>query len=245
MWLSLNRDLSRYDALGLGLILFGIAFAEYSYLFLLNVPFVALGIACVIIGANLVLLPDNPVPTHQIRAMMEGACVNIEALLEEFDASERAVYLPPREGRVYAFVPLANGVGSGLYGFEKAPLRVLTEVSGEPGWFLFPPGSEVVRLSVLSEDYGVEEALNYVMVDFLEAVQSVKTVEDGGRVVVELRVPRVSTDFPRFQRVLGSVPCSLAGCVLASVLGRPVLFSDEEVDGGTVRGFFEVLSVVG
>jgi len=217
----------------------------YSYLVLLNIPFIALGVACVIIGLDLLLLPDSPVPTHQIRGMMEGACVNIEALLEEFDASERAVYLPPRDGRVYAFVPLGKKVNPSLQMFEKAPLRVLTEVSGEPGLFVFPPGSEVVRISVLSEDYGVEEALNYVLVDFLEAVQSVKTVEEGGRVVVEMKVPRMNTDFPRFQRVLGSVASSVVGCVLASVLMKPVVFSDEEINGDSVRGFFEVGSSFG
>ena len=193
-----------------------------------------------ILGVTLLLLPDSPVPAHQIRAMMEGACVNIEALLEEFDVEEKAVYLPPRDGRVYAFAPLSSNPGVDVRGLERAPLRVITEVSGEPGLFVFPPGSEVVRLSVLSDDYGVEEALNYVLVDFLEAVESVKAVQDDGRLVVEMKVPRVETEFPRFQRVLGSMPSSLAGCVIARVLVEPVVFSGEEVDGRKIRAFFEV-----
>lgn len=238
--------MNNYEAFGLGLIVFGASVALYSYWILLNVPFTALGLACIILGATLLQVPDTPVPASQIRAMMEGACVNIEALLEEFDAGEKAVYLPPRHDRVYAFVPLSKNPGVGdINQLEKAPLRVLTEVRGEPGLFIFPPGSEAVRLSLLSEESGVEEALNYVLVDFLEVVESVKAVEDSDRIVVEMNSPRVETDFPRFTRVLGSMPSSLAGCVISKVLDRPVVFEDEEVDGDRVRGIFRVAGGVG
>ena len=238
--------MNNYEAFGLGLIIFGISLATYSYEVLLNVPFTTLGLACLILGATLLQVPDTPVPTTQIRAMMEGACVNIEALLEEFNANEKAVYLPPRNDRVYAFVPLSNNPGVGDVNLlDKAPLRVITEAGGEPGLIIFPPGSEVVRLSLLSEESGVEEALNFVLVDFLEAVESVKAVEDSDRIVVEMNSPRVETDFPRFERVLGSVVTSVAGCVISRVLGKPVIFEDEEVDGDRVRGMFRVASVVG
>jgi hypothetical protein len=221
------------------LIVFGGPFAAFSYLVLLNVPFTALGLACVVLGATLMLTPSSPVPVHTIRAMVEGSCVNVEALLEEFDARWKAVYLPPRDGRVYAYVPLTRNPGaSAAWAAMGAPLRVVTEVEGEPGLLVFPPGSEVVRLSMLSPDAGIEEALNHVLVDFVEAAESVKAVREGGRVVVDIKTSRVETEFPRFRMVLGSLCTSIVGCVLSTVLGVPLLVQDEQVDGRSIRVIF-------
>jgi hypothetical protein len=237
--LVLDRDVDRYVALQIGLLIFGFPLAAYSYFILSNVPLLALGLACIILGATAMLIPSSPVPTHTVRAMVEGACVNIEALLEEFDASEKAVYLPPRDGRVYAFVPLRANPGASLaWAAMEAPMRVVTEAGGEPGLMVFPPGSEVVRLSMISPEAGVEEALNHVLVDFLEAVGSVKAVSEGGRVVVDLEKTRFETEFPRFRQVLGSIVVSTSGCVLSTVLGIPVLLQDEQVERGKTRAVF-------
>jgi len=242
--MSLEARLSRYESLGLGLLILGTSLAVYSNQVLYNTPFVALGLSSVILGATLLWIPNNPVPTHQIRAMVEGACINIEALLEEFDALEMAVYLPPREGRVYAFAPL--GVPADDFDISqvgKALFRVLTEVSGKFGLMLFPPGSEIVRLSLIPEELGVEEALNYVLVDFLEAVKSVKAVEDGDEIVVEMMSPRMKTEFPRFQSVLGSIPSSIAACVIVSATGKPVFIQSEDVEADRIRTVFRLESL--
>lgn len=238
--MSLNRKLSRYESLGFGLIIFGAPLAVYSHYILLNVPFISLGLACIVLGVTLLMVPENSVPEYSVRAMVEGATVNIEALLEEFDVDEKATYLPPREGRVYAFTPLHKTLDKTLEEFEKASLRVLTEVSGSPGLFIFPPGSEIVRLALLSEEYELEGALNYILVDFVETVKSVKAILDDNRVVIELNTPSMVTDLPRFNRVFGSIPTSLAGCIIASVLRRPVVFDKEEVDDKRIRSIFRL-----
>jgi len=178
--------------------------------------------------------------------MVEGSIVNIEALLEEFDTRYGAVYLPPRDGRVFAYVPLNSEVEASVgWSAMKAPVRVVTEVRGEPGLFVFPPGSEVVRLSLLSPESGVEEALTHVLVDFLEIVQSVKAVRDGERIVVEMRGSRVETEFPRFRMVLGSISTSTAGCVLSTVVDVPVLFKDEQIEERRIRSVFQVAPEIG
>ena len=121
---------------------------------------------------------------RRIRNYMAGQVVGLtrdEALLEEFDAKEKAVYLPPRNDRVFAFVPLGNDPGVLDFGYlEKVPLRVLVNVGGSPGLFIFPPGSEIVRLSLLPEDTGLEDALQYVLVDYLEGAGSVKAIKESG-----------------------------------------------------------------
>ena len=171
--------------------------------------------------------------------MVEGSCVNIEALLEEFDAEHKAVYLPPREGRVYAYVPLTSNPGpSNTWAAQEAPIRILTRVGGEPGLLVFPPGSEIVRLSMLTPESGIEEALTYVLVDFLEAVHSVKAVQDGQQFIIQMSGVRIGTEFPRFRQILGNLPTSTAGCVLSTVTGAPVLLMDEQMEDDNTRCIF-------
>ena len=65
----LHEDVSRYTAVGVGLVVFGALFAEYAFLMLLSVPMTALGISCVILGVTTVLIPDNPIPASNIRRL--------------------------------------------------------------------------------------------------------------------------------------------------------------------------------
>jgi hypothetical protein len=237
----LDRRLDRYSGLGLGLIVFGAPSAVYSYVVLLNTPLTALGLACVVLGGTLLLVPGSPVPRETVRAMVEASCVNVEALLEEFDVRGRGVYLPPKDGRGYVYVPLKGNPGvGGASAAMRAPTRVFVKVEGEPALMVFPPGSEVVRLSGLGGEAGVEEALGFVLVDFLEAVHGVKAIREGGRVVVEYSRPVVGTGFPRFVAVLGSLPVSIGGSVLASVLGAPVELVEEESSPGRIRAVYRV-----
>jgi len=227
----------------LGLAVFGAPFAVYSFLILLNTPLTALGLACVVLGVSISMVPESPVPSQTIRAMVEASCIGVEAVLEEFNARERAAYLPPRDGRVVAYIPFKPGNYSSAWRAKDAALRVVTEVGGEPALMVFPPGSEIVRLAQPEREGGdadLEEALRYVLVDFLEAVESVKSLSVGGRVVVQISKPRIVTEFPRFNAVLGSLPTSLCGCVVAHVLGKPVRLVDEQATGNGFSATFEV-----
>lgn len=232
--------LDRYQLLGLSLISFGAVFASYSYLVLQSVPMTALGLACIILGSTLLMVPGSPVPKHQVRAMMEGSLVNVEALLEEFDVMGKAVYLPPNEGRVYAFIPVQENADLGAINPQQVPVRVLSEAGRVRGVTVFPPGSEAVRLSLLPGEVGAEDALNHVLVDFIEAVESVKFVRRGGEAVVELGKPRAASEYPRVNECLGSYPVSVAGCVLAHVLRSPVYYRGEEASGDNTLGYFWV-----
>ena len=231
--------LDRYQLLGLGLMSFGVIFAAYSYFVLLSVPLTSLGMACVILGSTLLMVPGSPVPRHQIRAMMEGSLVNVEALLEEFDIRGKAVYLPPVEGRVRAFVPVEENEEPNVDA-GHVPLRVFSEAGDIYGVNVYPPGSEAVRLSLLPEEAGPEDALSHVLVDFVEAVESIKYVQRGAEAVVELGKPRAGSDYPRVNMCLGSYPVSVAGCVLAYVLRGPVYYRGEEASGDIVLGYFRV-----
>ncbi len=231
--------MDKYQNIGIGFTSFGVIFAVYSYTVFENIPLTALGLSTIILGATLLLVPSNPTPAHQIRAMVEASLVNIEALLEEFDVMGKAVYLPPNDERVSAFIPLEEGQESKIIA-DKVPVRVLTESNGVPGVRVFPPGSELVRLALLPEDILLEDALNAVLVDFVEMANSVKAVSESDHVLVELVSPKVGSDYDRVNNSLGSLAVSVSGCVIADNLGKPVYFLREETDGDTRTGFFRV-----
>lgn len=166
--------------------------------------------------------------------------MNIETLLEEFNARGRAIFLPPRDGSVYAFVPLEPiRKPSAAWAASDSSVNVLIDANGELGLMIFPPGSEVIGLSLLSPEIGIEEALKYVLVDFLEAVESLKAVRSQGRVVVEMIVTREKPEFPRCKQSFGTLPTSIAGCILSTVLGVPLMLHYEQEEERKVCTTFE------
>jgi len=50
----LDRSLDRYSGFGLGLIVFGVPSALFSWFVLLNTPLTALGLGCVVVGMSMV-----------------------------------------------------------------------------------------------------------------------------------------------------------------------------------------------
>ncbi len=194
---------------------------------------------CILLGATILMLPNSPVPVKITQAMVEDSCVNIEALFEDYKVKERAVYYPPKQGRVFAFAPFTPGLTEeSLIAKLKDPLRV----HGENGLMVFPPGSKVVRFSIDITDLDIEEAVYDVLVNIFEAADGVKVIQTGNIVHVQLFKPRIKIEFPRFIQVLGSLPISIAGCVLATVFNKPVAYDGEELKDSTVTATFRLLA---
>jgi hypothetical protein len=200
-------------------------------------------LALIVLGGSVVLIPRSPIPYNAVMGMVEGACTNVEILLEEFDARERAWYLPPREGRVFCFVPLVTGVKPAVvWATMRVPVRMLSEPMGVPGLMVFMPGSEILRLSQLGDKVGLEDAMVYVLVDYLEGAESVKAVREGNSINVFISRPRLRTDWPRFNNVLGSFLVCVLGCVAVQVLKAPVRVIEEKAERRGLRVRFEVLA---
>ena len=221
-----------YTGVGLGLMLFGVPFMLYSHYVLLNVTFTAIGMTCLVLGSVFLLTPANPVPIDAVRALMDGSYVNIEALLEELDLREKAVYVP-RDDRVYCFVPRSEDFSIG------SSLRLVQD----DGLMVFPPGSELIGLGDLSSEVGVEDALTSVLVDYLEACEGVRAVVTGDDVVVSVSKPVSGGDYPRIRLCMGSLTVNVSGSVLAFVLGEMVRFVDMRVDADEVTARYRVMRV--
>jgi hypothetical protein len=220
--------IQRQVSFGYGLAVFGGTVAALSFAILISVPFTALGIACVILGLTLLWLPEQAVPAGAVRSVLEGATLTIEALLEEFDATEKAVYLPPKAGLVTAFIPLkTNPETPSVQAMLDAPRRVLTEAGGKPGLLVIPPGAELVRATYPSEEPGLEGAVQYLLTEASELCSSAKLVESADQIILELKGIKVKTEAARYNLCLGSIPASLAACVVTAIKKRPLYLASQ------------------
>jgi hypothetical protein len=241
-----------YRSFGLGAVTFGAAVAYMSYFLFSSVPFAALGIASVILGASALTLPELPVPPGAVRAVVHGSVLNVEALLEEFDAKEKAVYMPPVDGLSVAFIPLHSPSPSSPQAgsdpphpsfdeLKTASRRLVTEAGGVPLLMVFPPGAELIRSSELGDGQSLDEALQLVLEESSELCSSVKAVVTGDRLVVEMSGVKVKTEANRYLYCLGSIPTSLAGSIAAKLMKRGVLLESEEIDDKKSTAVFRLI----
>jgi len=252
--------MSRFATVGVGLAGFGAILAAFSYFVLLSVPLTALGLAFLILGCVVLIFPEYLVPHQVVKGMISGSVANIEAILEEFAAAHKAVYLPPKDGKVYAFVPLSrNSFYPEFNRIVDAPKRIISNVNGHPGLFIYPPGSDVVALSgVVEETMGeerekegkefsledflpqLENAISYLIVDFAELASRVQVSFEKNKALLRMKNIKLNVEAPRFTRVLGSPPASLAACVIAQITRMPVKVVEEKGEGKWVRVVLEV-----
>ena len=80
--------------------------------------------------------------------------------------------------------------------------------------------------------------------DILEAANNVKVVLEKEEIALEINEPRSISDFSRVNHSLGSVTVSVAGLVLAQIMGKPIYFNREETNEKKIVAFFNLLPVV-
>jgi hypothetical protein len=228
----------RYEVAGLSLLTAGIFLSLIFYLVLGSVPFTAMGLALVIVGATVALLPEEVVPRRAVKSMLRGATYGIEAMLEEFNASGKAVYAPPRDGLVAAYVPLTSGTATSSAG--DSPKRMITMFGGRPALMVYPPGADVVRAAQLGDEAKLEESLQLVLADTAELCSSLRATVTGETVAMEMWNPKVKTEAPRYVSSLGSLQASLAACVIATVMKKNVVVTEERPVGKKVLATFSL-----
>ena len=242
---STSQKIDRYTVVGLALTVFGILFSELSFFFLASTPLTAVGLSSLILGLVTIMIPGNPIPISYVRSMINESYVNVEEILVQFGAKERGFFLPPRDRRVFVYVPISSNpkLTRSLEAWKamEAPIRILTEVDGRPGLMVFLPVPYDV-LSTVEEGMEAEKVLNQVLVEQFEILESVKAIESGSKITVYMTGFRVETEFPRLKNVIGSIPTSIAGCLLSINLKKPVLFIGEELSGRSIIAIFEMLN---
>ncbi len=251
--------MNRFTAVGVGFVGFGAILAAFSYFIIASIPLTSLGIAFAILGSAVLIFPEYLVPHQVVKGMISGSVANIEAILEEFVADRRAIYLPPRDGKILAFVPLSgNPSHPKVSKIIDAPKRVISNIDGHAGLFIYPPGSDVIAVSGIVEEETIEEvkenkdfslenflsqlenAISYCIVDFAEFASRAQVNFEKNKVFLRMRNVKLRVEAPRFTKVLGSVPASLAACCIAAITKMPVKIVEEKEEGRWVRVVFEV-----
>jgi hypothetical protein len=219
----------KLNTLGACMTVFATGLAVWSYFLLSNIPLTALGIGLMILGVSFLLTPAYPMPSHAVRALLEGATLNIEALLEELNISNRGYYVKAADDRVYAFIPIGGDTGPPSGGVEVKDLIA----RGPKGKYLVvvPPSSEIIRVEEVSRAE-FDDALKYVLVDLAELAESVETAT-GEHIVIKIKKPRGHLTSLRFRNVLGSLEASIAASLLARTYGAARIV--DEVDRGGER----------
>jgi hypothetical protein len=232
--------MDRYQYLGISLIGFSIPTAAYSYLVLTSIPLTAFGLSTLILGIALLQIPSSPIPAQHIRAMLSAAYLNIEALLEEYDVNGKGIYFPQDE-RINIFIPKQETPEITSFNPGSIKNRVLTSIDNVEGLLIFPPGSELVRLADLSEEINLEDALYTVLVDLIESVDGVKSIEEYDKILIQLTKPKEEPRLDRVENSLGALSISIAGCTIAKILDKPVRYQRTEKEGTKTTAFFKIL----
>jgi hypothetical protein len=206
----------------------GAALAAYSYWVLGSVPLAALGVGALIVSASILSTYEESPYSEAAKALLEAYAVNVARLLEEFGASELALYT--REG--LAAVPLNGRLPEGA---RPSPERLLSGFRGSYFLSLAVPNRP-------AEGGDPEAALSSLLVDALGLCDRVRVARAGDRYVVEVTKPKAQSASARFESVLGPLPVHLAAAALAAAVGADLKLEGWRREGSSIVA---VLRVVG
>jgi hypothetical protein len=226
----------------IGILLFGLGglFLVIRILGLSISGFLApFGILLGVVGFVLVFFPNIQPPSGESKILIKESFLFLEEILKSFDAGERCFYLPPRSGKMYVYVPLSTGISpSTAWTVMKAPIKTVTKVEDNPGLFLYSPFSYILKS--YNKNMNVDDVLSRVLVDRFEVAESVKVSKSGGEFSLEISRPLLNFDLSRCEKVLGSFSSFLTGCILSAQINKPLILTDEELNGNVLKCRFRV-----
>lgn len=241
-WLGkyFKRKIDRYEVLGFLLIAFGAVFSEYSFVYLANISLTAIGISSFILGVVATLGSGGVMPRNLTLSIVKESYSNIEEILSQFNANEKGIYLPPRSGKVFAYTPLdrkpeEEEISKALI----APIHTVTEVDGKPCLFVYLPVSYDI-LTLIKDKKKVEQALKGILVDQMKMLGSVKARELEDKIEVSMTGSKIEDHYPLTEKIFGSIPASISGCVISFYLNKPLVFKNESKSSKLTTVTFEI-----
>ena len=213
---------------GLGTILLSISIPmmALSILIFYNLQLFYVSLGVFVVGLAAFSVSERPIFPYVIREMIESSALNVEAIIEEFDARGKGIYLN-KGGRSVAFIPFTELVEVDKETLEEIislPLRVLNK----GGVFVFIPMPLVeVEGEVSDESFLRQVLVEYL--DFADDVKLVKSVADKGiKLRVSIENPKGKyLNIPRYEKTLGHLEGSIALSALSKYYGKPVRFIGE------------------
>ena len=226
---------NRYRILGIGLCITGLIVAPVSYFVIVSVPLTAVGISAIMIGMTCSILsctqPSLSPEVYQL--MLKTGLENTAALLEGLGLSNKAVYIPSTMGNGYqqAVIPLAVDADLSLVK-GKVPDRYIVKCGQTEGRGIAvtTPGS--IRIDRFETIPGptadeIETAVNYILSDVLDIVDSASVIMVEDRIYVAVSNPKLIFEDNRYYQCMGSPIASIIAAVSSEALSRPVRISEE------------------
>jgi hypothetical protein len=175
-----------------------------------------------------------------MKAMLQGAALSFEAQLEQYTV-RRATYLPPDDGGlISAYVPLGSEIETlNVNEMRYAPKNLSN--NNQKGLLVYPVGSELTRIPDFVDGLSIDEKMRYVLVESANLCSRVMVEETGGLVIVAMKDADVKIQGEKYQSSLGTLPSSLAACVIAIVHNKPVTLVEEKRDGDGMIAVFQLL----
>jgi len=238
-WLRVFISTKGIHSSVLVLISFGLSLSFYSYFVVSVVPLTALGISCIILGLTVVSLPRR-IGGPGMRAMFQGAALGFEAQLEQCMV-HRATYLPPGDGGVIsAYIPLGPETETlSVNEMRQAPKSLASK--NQKGMLVYPVGSELTKVPDFEDGLSIEERLKYILVESTNLCSRVMTEENGSLIIVGMNGADLDIQGQKYLESLGSLPSSLAACVIAMSHNTPVTLIEEKTDGDRMVAVFQLL----
>jgi len=235
-------SIDKISFIGFLFIIVGSLLIGLRLLHLVDVSFLTFGILIGIVGFIMLTYPNIQTPSKETQDLIKESLLNIDAILESFDASAHCIYLPQQAGQLYMYIPLSQNVSpSEAWSAMKTPPKLVTEVENKPGLILFTPFSFITKY--LNNSLNIGEQLSNILVDRFELMDSIRQNESSGEIILEMSHPLIKLQLPRCEKVLGSFSSYISGCILSANLNRPVTLVNEEFNGPLLRSRFKVLEL--
>jgi len=162
-------------------------------------------------------------------------------MLEALGAFEKAVYIPVKNnGRAVAYIPVKKAGEATLSEVAENTGKIVFRRGGSLGVIVTPPMVDVGNPYPVG-GASIDGLLEYALVES-EVASSVRAVQTGDYVVVEVQGLRVDVNHSRFRAVMGSLPACIAAQAVAEALSKPVQIAEEKREGNSLNIRLRVLN---
>jgi len=230
---------NRYLLLGSGLVTAGFTFALFAWLMTNYVPFIALGLACMIIGIVSLALNHTlkKVPFDASLLLIESSFDTINAIVEELSVTSKAMYLPRSvtDGPLRTLIPIQNDAFDSTLP-EHLEQRLIVQFGKNPediGILLAAPGAALLEIDKIDNYLSTElaTALSSIIVGTFDLATAVDVQRDGSFIQIMIKNSTLSRGDEFSHSILGSPMASITATITAQALNQPISIDREEVQG--------------
>ncbi len=214
------RRVPLYRGVGLSIAVASSVLTLLTYTFLGLNPLLAFWIGLTIVGLSMYVTPTEVKVHELVIPLILNSLENIARVLETFGIGSKAVY---------------RAIGDDVYivithkGKTPASTDVHKKLVSIEGGDVVLSIKSFISRSLIGESSDVCSSINYLIIDLLAIASSVKCIDEGGKVVVEVLNPKLSTP-GSLEKVTGSIYGVISASITALIKGKDVVVREGSSD---------------